>query len=154
MKKNESKTKKWVANWTIEAHEKKLSGSRHLIHLKAMEIATGLVQSEDLEVDAFSASEGWLDKFMHHYKLSFRATTTTWQKASADYATKLVDFVLFICQIRKGSQYSLDRIYACDETAVWLDIVGKRRVTSTGVRQVAVQSTGHKKLHITVMLQI
>ena len=108
VKKKESKTKKRVANWIIEACQKQIPVSWHLIRLKAMEIATGLVESGDLEANVFSASEGWLDKFIHRYQLSLRATTSTCQKAPAGYATKLVDFVLFIHQMLKSSQHSLD----------------------------------------------
>ncbi len=59
---------------------------------------------------------------------------------------------MFIRKQRKIRQYPYGQLYAADETAVWLDPSGFRCVTNKGDRDVAIQSTGHEKLHITVML--
>ena len=105
-----------------------------------------------LEKDSFCASLGWLDKFMKRNKFSLRAPTTSCQKPPADYIPKTIDFILFIRKLRKDQAYPIEHIFACDETAVWLDPIGKRCVTQRGAKDVTVQTLGHEKLHITVML--
>uniref|UniRef100_A0A914UV96 HTH CENPB-type domain-containing protein n=1 Tax=Plectus sambesii TaxID=2011161 RepID=A0A914UV96_9BILA len=108
----------------------------------------------ELEPGQFTASIGWLQKFMKRNSLCVRKATTPCQKPPSDYMQKLVDFVIYICQQRKIRQYPYGHVYACDETAVWLDPTGANCVTNRGDREVAVLSTGHEKLRITVMLTV
>ncbi len=84
--------------------------------------------------------------------LTLRKKTTTCQKPPADFAPKLVDFVMFIRKQRKINQYPYGFVYACDETAVWLDPTGSQTVAQVGDKGVPVRTTGHEKMRLTVML--
>lgn len=48
--------------------------------------------------------------------------------------------------------YDLSLIYAGDETGVWLDSVSSVSVDVRGSKEVAVRSTGHERMRITVLL--
>jgi hypothetical protein len=123
-----------------------------LILLQAVKVAEELVAAGVLKKDSFRGSLGWLDKFLRRNKFSLRVPTTACQKPPADYIPKIVDFTLFIRKQRKENVYPEGHIFTCDETAVWLNPLGKHCVTQRGAKDVTVQTLGHEKLHITVML--
>ncbi|KAI1699801.1 tc5 transposase DNA-binding domain-containing protein [Ditylenchus destructor] len=98
----------------------------------------------------FTASNGWLEAFMSRHRFSGRLRTTACQKAPAEFAAKLVNFVMFVSKLRE--QVPFQHIYACDETGVWLDPVGGKYVAEKGAKQVSVRTTGHERKRITVLL--
>ena len=98
----------------------------------------------------FKASIGWLEKFLLHHNLVSRRPTTTCQKEPEEYAEKIVDYLLFIEQRHHTSNYTY--IYAADETAVYLDCSSSLTIENKGVQEVPVKTSGHDKLHLTVML--
>lgn len=136
-----------VLEWIREKRRLRQLVSRRLIILQAKKFANELPEGE-----AFSGSLGWLDKFLRRNNLSLRATTTTCQRPPVDSAEKIANFVHYVRQLRKDNHYELANIFACDETAVWLDPIGKRCVEQRGARDVTVQTLGHEKLRVTVML--
>ncbi|KAH7704466.1 pogo transposable element with KRAB domain-like protein [Aphelenchoides avenae] len=95
-------------------------------------------------------SNGWLERFIKRHNLSYRRATTTCQKTPADYEKYVVDFIRYVEKLREDEQYA--HIYAADETAVWLDMASGKCITEKGAREVAVLTTGHDKMRITVML--
>ena len=118
-----------------------------MIRLEAKRIAR-----ESDGCDDFSASLGWLQKFLRRNIFTLRATTTTCQRPPVDSVDKIVNFVMFVRKQRMQHSYQLSNIYACDETAVWIDPVGRRCIETRGARDVTGQTLGHEKVHITVML--
>ena len=141
-----------VRQWVLNMRERRKCVSRRLIRLEAMKIASELVEAGKLEANKFTASLGWLEKFLRRNNFSLRATTTTCQKPPADYVPKIIDFVLFLRTQRQQHKYTDANILACDETAVWLDPIGKNCITTKGAKDVIVQTLGHEKVHVTVML--
>lgn len=136
-----------VRDWIITKRNNRQCVSRRMIRLEAKRIAKDCDGCAD-----FSASLGWLEKFLRRNNFSLRATTTTCQRPPVDSVDKIVNFVLYVRKERQQHNYQLSNIFACDETAVWLDPVGKRCIETRGARDVTVQTLGHEKVHITVML--
>ncbi|KAL3107396.1 hypothetical protein niasHT_012836 [Heterodera trifolii] len=89
------------------------------------------------------ASTGWLQCFMHRHNFSLRRATTVAQKEPESYTETLINFVLYVQQLIHNN-YSA--VYACDETAVWLDPSDGTCITEKGAKTVTVLNTGHEKL--------
>uniref|UniRef100_A0A915JYL3 Reverse transcriptase RNase H-like domain-containing protein n=1 Tax=Romanomermis culicivorax TaxID=13658 RepID=A0A915JYL3_ROMCU len=87
---------------------------------------------------SFNASRDWLQKFMIRNKFAIRRRTMISQKLPADLIPKLTDFVIFVRQLQLKNNYALTSIFACDETAIWLDMLPDTTVDSIGVKQLAV----------------
>ncbi|KAI1723314.1 pogo transposable element with KRAB domain [Ditylenchus destructor] len=88
--------------------------------------------------------------FLSRHKFSARKETRRCQKPPAEYASKIADFVVYLSKLREQNNYL--QIYACDETAVWLDPTSGKCVDYKGAKDVTVVSTGHEKARVTVML--
>uniref|UniRef100_A0A8R1DQJ4 HTH CENPB-type domain-containing protein n=1 Tax=Caenorhabditis japonica TaxID=281687 RepID=A0A8R1DQJ4_CAEJA len=130
-----------LVKWIKNQREQKKRVSRRIIQLQAKAMATK---------ENFVASNGWLQSFLKRHSLVMRRATTVCQKPPADYQDKIIDFLLYVEKKRKMTSYNY--IYACDETAVYLDSSNSLTVEERGARQVSVRNTGHEKLHVTVML--
>uniref|UniRef100_A0A914WP73 HTH CENPB-type domain-containing protein n=1 Tax=Plectus sambesii TaxID=2011161 RepID=A0A914WP73_9BILA len=141
-----------VLKWIKEARENRQRVSRRLIKLQAKKIASKLVKEGRMVEDAFIANNGWLEQFMERNGFRLRRVTTQCQKPPAVLAPSLVNFVMFICKKRMERRYPYGQVYAADEMVVWIDTAGRTCVTHKGAKEVAVWSTGHEKLLITVML--
>lgn len=70
---------------------------------------------------------------MNRHNLVNRRPTTTCQKEPAEYQQKLVDYVLFVSNMRRLHNYSF--ILAADETAVWVDSSNGLTVDEKGVKE-------------------
>lgn len=123
-----------VRQWILEMRENRQVISRRLIRVEAFKITQELVDTGEMEKDSFSVSLGWLEMFLKRNNFSLHATTTSCQKPPADHIPKIVDFILFLRQLRIAHKYTEGKIFACDETAVWLDTVGKRCTTTKGAK--------------------
>ncbi|KAI1699595.1 tc5 transposase DNA-binding domain-containing protein [Ditylenchus destructor] len=134
-----------LAAWIRQRRKEKKKISRRIIKLQAESMF-----NPELEGTDFKASTGWLEKFMKRHRFSLRERTTVCQKPPSDYTQKLVDFVMFVAQLRKNKSYH--HIYAADETPFYLDAIGGKCVDDIGVKEVSVLTTGHEKTRITVML--
>jgi hypothetical protein len=71
---------------------------------------------------------------MKRYNFTTRRGTTVCQKPPLDYASKIVKFIQYVARIRE--RYKYDHIYACDETAVWLDASGGKTIEERGAKEV------------------
>ena len=109
-----------VRDWILEKRRLRQLVSRRLIRLEAKRIA-----KEYPECSGFVASLGWLEKFLKRNRFFLRATTTTCQKPPVDSVTKIVEFILYVRKLRQEQNYDFSNIFACDETSVLLDPVGK-----------------------------
>ena len=59
---------------------------------------------------------------------------------------------MYVRKLKIKEKYHDNHIFAADETVIWVDPYVKTCITNKGAKEVAVQSTGHEKLRITVML--
>ena len=92
----------------------------------------------------------FLNDTLKCHNLVSRRPTTTCQKEPEKYAEKIVDYLLFVEQRRRTSNYRY--INAADKTAVYLNYSSSLTVENKGVREALVKTSGHDKLHVTVML--
>jgi hypothetical protein len=100
----------------------------------------------------FSASVGWLQKFMIRHSLSLRRATSIQQKLPAQLQKKAEIFLQELTAIRKHHHFSDDRILNMDETPLWFDMPNNYTVAKKGDRQVRIRGTGSDKRRISVVL--
>ena len=132
---------KMLINWVRQQRQKKLRVSREMIQREALTLSHN---------ENFNASNGWLKKFLLRHNLVSCCPTTTCQKEPEEYVEKIVEYLLFVEQRHCTSNSTY--IYAADKTAVYLDYSSSLTLENKGVREVPVKTSGHDKLHITVML--
>ena len=83
-------------------------------------------------------TEGWLEKFLKRHNFRSCKPTTTAQKPPSEYEQKLIDFVLYLKQLREKTNYQF--IYAADETAVSLNALGGLCIDEKGSKEVILHS--------------
>ncbi len=71
---------------------------------------------------------------MKRHEFSARRPTTTCQKPPAEYEQKLINFVLYLKNLRLGNDF--DYIYAADETSVALNLLGGLCIDEKGAKEV------------------
>ena len=130
-----------LINWVRQQRQKKLRVSRTMIQREALTFSID---------ENFKASSGLLEKFLLRHNLVSRRPTTTCQKELEEYAEKIVDYLFFVEQKRRTFNYTY--IYAANQTAVYLDYSSSLTVENKGVQEVPLKTSGHDKLHVTVML--
>lgn len=138
--------------YEIEYGEKGVPVSRKRFTDKAKQIYATMIDGGELAPNDFKFSKGWLDKFLQRRGIVQRRTTSVCQRPPEDYEEKLISFVLFVSRKIQSCGFSSNKIFACDETAVWLDPPRRTTLAPRGSRDVPVKSLGHTKLKITVML--
>uniref|UniRef100_A0A915IKC9 HTH CENPB-type domain-containing protein n=1 Tax=Romanomermis culicivorax TaxID=13658 RepID=A0A915IKC9_ROMCU len=127
----------------LERREKCLTVTRKWVMLRAKALS---------DQNDFQASRGWLQKFLQRSNLMLCRRTTISQKLPKDVLPKLTDFVIYVRKLQMKNSYSFDSIYACDEKAVWLDMLSDSIMDVVGTKQVPIKTSGHEKMRITVML--
>ena len=100
----------------------------------------------------FTASIGWVQKFMTRHELCIRRKTTESQKDLEKLIDKLIACVLHARRLRVKFSYIDSDIIAMDETAVWQDMLSNTTVDSIGHNTIAMKTTGHEKTKISVCL--
>ncbi len=134
-------------NWIVEKREKRLRVSRNMIRRKATEFS-----KEVNENGVFIASTGWLDKFLKRNSFVVRRKTTVSQKLPSDYHEKIVNYLVYLRQLRVKEGYKDADIVVMDETPVWLEQVANTTIEKKGSKEVPVKSAGHEKVRLTVVL--
>ena len=119
--------------------------------MKAREVYQKMVSEGTAEPASFTASDGWLSKFLERHDLTMRRSTTVCQKTPDAYVSKLINFLCFVRQRREDVKLEENMIKACDETAIWYDAISKLTVQEKGCKEVSVRSTGHAKNRLTVL---
>ena len=99
----------------------------------------------------FKATNSWCHRFMRRIKLVMRQKTKIAQKLPDDLDDKVVDFHIYVINLRKKHGYELSQINM-DETPMFFDMLGNSTVNKSGERTVFVKTTGHEKQHFTVVL--
>ena len=74
----------------------------------------------------------------------------TCQKEPEEYAEKIIDYLLFIEQKHRTSNYTY--IYAANKMAIYLDYSSSLTIENKGAQEVQMKTSGHNKLHVTIML--
>lgn len=136
-------------DWILEKRNKSERVSRNMIRRHAKEV---FVTLDDTGRTFFSASRGWLEKFMVRNQLSLRRKTTMAQKDPDDMCKKLATFIAYVSQLRIKYKVEAQDIIAMDETSVWFDMVANTSVDHRGANSISLKSTGNEKSHLTVVL--
>jgi len=131
-----------LVKWIQERRSNNLRVSRKMIQKKAKTIFD---ETEGKSCDSFSASEGWLSKFLERNNFSLRRRTTIAQKLPEDVEEKVVSFLIYVEGLRRNCCYQERSIGAADETAIWVDALQDTTVTETGAKSVPICSTGNHK---------
>jgi hypothetical protein len=135
-----------LVEWIYNRRDKGLRVSRKLIMKKALFIYEEKAKNNNCENSVkFTASTGWLQKFMRRNGLSLRRKTSVAQKDPSRLIDKLVSYILYTRRFAAKYNYSPSNIIAMDETPVWMDMVSDTTVHKTGARTVTMKSTGHEK---------
>ena len=135
-----------------EQRAKKLRVSRRMLSKKALQIFSDLVDDGVYQAGLFVCSDGWMSKFMKRHHISLRRVTTTCQKTPDQHLHKIVDFIMEVRSKISSKKVHPSQIFACDETAVWMDALSGATLADTGSQDVAVRTTGHEKSRVTVLL--
>ena len=133
-----------LAVWIDGQRSCHLRVTRSDIQRKAVELYQG--------ESAFSASRGWLEKFLSRNHFSLRRRTTVSQSLPDQLVNKVSNFVLHVRKLRHIHQYPLSAIGNMDETPLWLDMPGDTTVARTGDHTISVRTTGHDKGRFTAIL--
>jgi hypothetical protein len=140
---------KELREWIDRERSKKHPVSRRLIFVEAHRLFRDLRNhGENTETPHFT--ESWMDRFLVRHGFTLRRKTTACQKDPEELIPKIVNFVVFVRQLRVEHDYA--DIIACDETPIWLDFVSDTTVNRTGAKEVSVITTGHEKTKLSVML--
>ena len=133
-----------LSAWIDSQRSLHIRVTRSAIQLKARELYEG--------EEEFSASRGWLEKFLKRKGFSLRRRTTVSQRLPEDSLSKVSLFILRIRKLKIDNQYPLSMIGNMDESPLWLDMPGDTTVSRVGEHTVSVQTTGHDKGRFTVIL--
>ena len=100
----------------------------------------------------FSASPGWISKFMRRYRFVTRVKTTAGQSLPKNVSERIIDYVTNCRKRITRNQLPLNCIANMDETAVWADMPGNSTIEVRGAHRVQIATTGHDKQRITICL--
>ena len=120
-----------LLEWIHSRQLKGLPVSRKLIMRKDQHLS-----KEQQNMEDFTASNGWIQKFMRRHGLSLRRKTTVAQKDPEQLVDKLVAY-MYVLQARilsKHFGYQPCNIIAMDETAVWADMTSETTVESNPIQ--------------------
>ena len=140
----------FLLEWIYGRRANGLRVSRKLIKVKAKQVYDEKCSEDEKEL--FSASAGWLDKFMQRNGLSLRRKTTTAQQEPNRAIDKLISYILQVCRLSRQHQYDPSCIIAMDETPVWDDMVSSMTIDRVGAQSVPLKTTGHEKVMVTICL--
>ena len=133
-----------LASWILELRSTNCRVTRGAIQQKALEL-----HQDD---DEFTASWGWLEKFMKCHDFSLRRRTTVGQKLPQDHVLKIVSYLMRVRKMCHIHKYALSSIGNMDETPLWLDMPGDTTVAQVGERSISIRTTRQEKGHFTVIL--
>ena len=90
----------------------------------------------------FSASSGWLQKFLRRNRFSLRRSTTVGQKQPDDCAAKVVNFLRHTWRQIENLQLPSSALYAMDETPLWIEPCRGQTIDQIGKKDIPLKSTG------------
>uniref|UniRef100_A0A6G5A925 Putative pogo transposable element n=1 Tax=Rhipicephalus microplus TaxID=6941 RepID=A0A6G5A925_RHIMP len=137
-----------VADFVREYRAKSLPVNAELIRSKAVELA----REAGLSKKDFKGSIYWVRRFMRRKGFALRRRTSICQKLPEMYEDKLIEFQLYVNNLRRQHGYMLGQIGNADETPVWFDMPSSTTVCERGAKEVRLLSTGSEHSRFTVML--
>ena len=145
---------KTLANWVVEKRCGGYIVTRAKIRVEALRLKQNIAFNALPGVDKFSASNGWLQRFMNRHALCIRVRTKVAQKLPIELEAKVMSFQRFVIDQRKLHNSDLAHIGNMDETPMCFDMVPNRTVNPVGEKTVLVKTTGHEKSNFTCVLAV
>ena len=130
-----------LASWIREKRESSLA-----VHVKAIRTEANKIFRDLYGEDQrpFSASTGWLSRFLRRHKLVSRRVTSVGQLMPSNVPTSAKTFIKDVSNaISTGNM---------DERPFWFDMPSNETYDFEGVKTVKSKTTGYEKLHFTVVL--
>lgn len=134
-----------IAEWILVRRDAHLPVCRELVKVKARH----LIKPHNTQ---FTASDGWLQKFMFRHGLSLRTCTSISLKLPAQLEKKVECFLNEVRVLRSVNNYPINLIINMDETPMFFDMVPEQTISKKGVKEVRVHSSGAQKKKLTVTL--
>ncbi|MEL7341177.1 MAG: hypothetical protein AAGM67_11880, partial [Bacteroidota bacterium] len=103
-------------------------------------------------IEKFSASNGWLQRFMTRHDLCLRRRTGDGYAVPYDYEEKVSEMIRQMEEIRLEFDVPDELILNADETGIFMDSVMRLDIPFKGERSVQIRSTGKEKNRITAMI--
>ncbi|RWS20535.1 tigger transposable element-derived protein 1-like protein, partial [Leptotrombidium deliense] len=129
-------TENLLINWFNERRNKGLAINQRELKFQAIKI-----NNELQERSAFSASNGWIDRFINRHGLSMRTATSVGQKVPMNAKELANNFLQYIKDYNE-KHANCDIIYAnMDEVPVWFDMPGNKTYNKKGARIVPLKTT-------------
>lgn len=126
-----------LVDWISTKRTEHLRVSRSMIKTEADRFMKQLQPNK-----LFSASNGWLQKFLRRNRFSLRRSTTVGQKQPEDCAAKVVNFLRYTWRKINRSKLPHSAIYAMDETPLWIEPCQGRTIDRIGKKDIPLKSTG------------
>eukprot|EP00731_Ephydatia_muelleri_P001362 Em0001g1362a len=129
-------------------------GKMRTLHVRVLRRDVARIAKEIITDPHFSASPGWISKFMRRYRFvtSYRVKTTAGQSLPKNVSERIIDYVTNCRKRITRNQLPLNCIANMDETAVWADMPGNSTIEVRGAHTVQIATTGHDKQRITICL--
>ena len=121
------------------------------LHVRVLRRDVARIAKEIITDPHFSASPGWISKFMRRYT-SYRVKTTAGQSLPKNVSERIIDYVTNCRKRITRNQLPLNCIANMDETAVWADMPGNSTIEVRGAHALQIATTGHDKQRITICL--
>uniref|UniRef100_A0A674I2H4 DDE-1 domain-containing protein n=1 Tax=Terrapene triunguis TaxID=2587831 RepID=A0A674I2H4_9SAUR len=138
-------------NWVVECRQNGYIVTRTGIHLRALQMSKDN-KYKSVKPSMFVASAGCCTRFISHHGLCLCQRTKIAQKLPRDLEEKIESFQRFIIKYRKEYAFELSQIGNMDETPMTFDLPSNRTVTGVGEKTVLIKTSGHEKIHFTVVL--
>ena len=122
------------------------------LHVRVLRRDVARIAKEIITNSHFSASPGWISKFMRRYRFVTRVKTTAGQSLPKNVSERIIDYVTNCRKRITRNQLPLNCIANIDETAVWADMPGNSTIEVRGAHTVQIATTGHDKQRITICL--
>ena len=135
-----------LSEWIRKSREDRLRVSRKTIQREAQ------AWSMKQRLSNFTASNGWLTRFLQRNKFSLRRRTTVSQHVPEDCSEKVVAFLKHTWKTIDENEITPSEIYCMDETPIWLESAGNYTVDSIGKKDVPIKFCGFEKFKLTVIL--
>jgi len=115
-------------------------------------VTAGMIRAEALRLlpnGNFSASNGWLDRFMKRKRLTIRRITTSGRELPRDAPIQINQF-LAKCEPYMQMDFDRDSLLNADETSIYIDPPTRQSVALIGSRRVDAVTTGQQKTRVSV----
>ncbi|XP_046880826.1 uncharacterized protein LOC124470774 [Hypomesus transpacificus] len=142
-KSNELEVK--MCEWIQGLRAKQVRVSQRMIRSKAKELYTTLNDGGSPE---FTASAGWLEKFLLRNGFSARRSTAAAQEDAGQVMKKVVSYLTVTTQTIAQKEIKDNNIIAMAETEVWFDTARSTDDQRSG----PLRATDQEKSHVTVVL--